>query len=61
VRRGAEKGFFAFGGSTILLLLEQGQFQPCSGHLEATLQGREVPVRQGQCVGTAWKDAEEQP
>jgi phosphatidylserine decarboxylase len=61
VRRGAEKGFFAFGGSTILLLLEPGQFQPCSGHLEATRQGREVPVRQGQCVGTAWKDAEEQP
>ena len=51
--RGDEKGYFAFGGSTIVLLLEAGA---------AELEGRfspdaETPVRAGEKIGIRRKDA----
>ena len=49
VRRGQEKGHFAFGGSTVILLTPPGAAQPDGPF---ALGGEEVPVRQGQRVGT---------
>ena len=53
IRRGEEKGHFAFGGSTIILLLEPGRVQLNSEIFRRTARGQELPVRQGQRIGTA--------
>ena len=48
VRRGEEKGYFEFGGSTIVLLFEAGRIA-----LDApTCPGIEIPVRAGEKIGT---------
>ena len=49
VRRGQEKGYFAFGGSTVILLTPPGAAVPDPSL--AAADGRETPVRQGQRVG----------
>ena len=49
--KGQEKGYFAFGGSTILLLLEPGAITLCPELLETIKTGGELPVRQGQTMG----------
>ena len=53
IRRGTEKGHFAFGGSTIILLLEPGRVTLDSSIFRRTAREQEVPVRQGQCIGCA--------
>ena len=60
IRRGEEKGHFAFGGSTIILLLEPGRVQLNSEIFRRTARGQELPVRQGQQIGTA-HDEEDMP
>ena len=47
VERGAEKGCFLFGGSTIIVLLKKGCAPDLAAYLEATAQDTETPVRLG--------------
>ena len=49
--KGQEKGWFAFGGSTILLLLAPGAIQLRPELLETQKTGGELPVRQGEALG----------
>ena len=49
VRRGMEKGNFAFGGSTIILVTEKDAAAPLPA-IAASVG--ETPVKQGQRVGT---------
>lgn len=53
VKRGVEKGFFQYGGSTVVLLLEPGRLQPEALFVHNSEAGKETPVRYGQRVGTA--------
>lgn len=53
VRRGQEKGAFAFGGSTILLMTRKGRVSPRRELLERSRRGIETIVRQGEAVGEA--------
>ena len=53
VRLGEEKGHFAFGGSTIIVLLKKGAAELLPQILEASARGEETPVKLGQRVGTA--------
>lgn len=50
-RRGDEKGYFLFGGSTVILLGEQGRWKPESLILENTAAKREVWMPLGKPVG----------
>lgn len=48
IQRGQEKGYFEYGGSTIILLLKQGVTSFPQSFYEQTKQGKEIPVKQGQ-------------
>jgi phosphatidylserine decarboxylase len=48
--RGAEKGYFLFGGSTVVVLGEAGAWRPDDDLLEQSLQGRETLVRLGERI-----------
>ena len=58
VRKGAEKGYFQFGGSTVLLILEPGRIQVDADILHYSRRGIETRVRFGEVVG---KTAAESP
>lgn len=51
--RGEEKGYFEFGGSTVVLLVEPGKVLPEKNLLSDSLAGKEIYVRLGQAVGRA--------
>lgn len=51
VERGTEKGYFAFGGSTVVLLFMPGTVLPDLSILTASAQGTETQVRMGQAIG----------
>ena len=51
VVRGQEKGSFAFGGSTVILLTQKGKVRPDPDLLENTLQGIETRVLLGESIG----------
>ncbi|MCI5649776.1 MAG: phosphatidylserine decarboxylase [Fusicatenibacter sp.] len=51
VYRGEEKGYFAFGGSTILILTEKGKVIPDQKMLRNSQLGIETRVFQGETVG----------
>ena len=53
VRRGEEKGHFAYGGSTIIVLLQKDAAQLAPELLEASARGEETLVKMGQRIGTA--------
>lgn len=53
IRRGAEKGRFLYGGSTVILLLEKGKVRLDEELFRATENGSETPVRMGQALGRA--------
>ena len=53
VQKGEEKGYFAFGGSTIVLITEPGKVEPDRRILAFSSLGIETKVRQGERVGTA--------
>ena len=55
VRRGEEKGHFAYGGSTIILLLQKDAAELLPEIREASARGEEFPVRMGQKIGFAIK------
>ena len=51
--RGAEKGYFAFGGSTVMCFFEPGRIRLAPDLLEKTAEGMELFARQGDAMGTA--------
>ena len=51
VRRGMEKGHFAFGGSTIILVTPPNAASPLPVISAASSRGEEIPVKQGERVG----------
>lgn len=51
VRRGEEKGYFEFGGSTIVLLLKKDVVQWNEKLLEKSKNGEETPVKMGEVLG----------
>ncbi len=53
VLRGQEKGWFEFGGSSILLLFRKDTILPDADLLRNTAEGFETAVRMGECIGTA--------
>ncbi len=55
VRRGMEKGHFAFGGSTVILITPPNAASPLPSIAAASARGEETPVRQGERVGTITK------
>ncbi|MDW2800755.1 phosphatidylserine decarboxylase [Clostridium boliviensis] len=48
--RGAEKGYFEFGGSTIILLLKRGILQMDERIIENMKKGIETTVKYGECI-----------
>ena len=53
MRRGIEKGYFQFGGSTIILLLEKDKVEIREELLERTKNQCETKIRQGEMIGKA--------
>ncbi len=53
VKKGQEKGYFLFGGSTLVLLFERGKIEVDGDILENTLKGIETRVKMGESLGTA--------
>ena len=51
--RGKEKGFFQYGGSTIIVLIEPDQVQFRKDLLEHSLLGKETTVKMGEVIGHA--------
>jgi phosphatidylserine decarboxylase len=51
MRKGQEKGYFHFGGSTVILLTEPGRVVPDRDLLDATAQGLETLVKVGARIG----------
>ena len=51
VYRGQEKGYFMFGGSTVILLLEKGRFEADEDILRNSLAGYETEVKYGEKIG----------
>lgn len=51
MERGAEKGRFLYGGSTIVLLLQKGAAELRPDILEASAKGLETRVRMGEQIG----------
>ena len=56
VKRGEEKGYFEFGGSTIVLLLQHGKVRIDEDLLDNTENGYETIVRMGElCPGISFQ------
>ena len=53
VRRGMEKGYFQFGGSTVILLVKEGRVIVDADILENSRQSCETIVRYGEIIGVA--------
>ncbi|MGZ3688726.1 MAG: phosphatidylserine decarboxylase [Bdellovibrionota bacterium] len=51
-RRGDEKGYFLFGGSTVIVLGEKGRWKPSEDLLTMTSRGIETLVRLGDVVAS---------
>ncbi|MBI2711275.1 MAG: phosphatidylserine decarboxylase [Bdellovibrio sp.] len=50
-KRGAEKGYFLFGGSTVVVLGQPGKWAPEEDLIQQTIAGRETLVELGTAVG----------
>lgn len=53
-KRAQEKGYFLFGGSTVILLGQKDSFQISSDILEHSEKGREVYIRLGDKIGESY-------
>lgn len=53
VTRGQEKGFFQFGGSTIVIVTEPGAVRTEERILKNSREGIETPVKYGEMIGRA--------
>ena len=51
VQRGMEKGYFQFGGSTVILLVKEGQVQVDEDILRNSANGYETIVKYGETIG----------
>lgn len=51
VTRGEEKGYFEFGGSSIILLMPEGSFVPDNDILNNSMEGIETIVKMGEGIG----------
>lgn len=51
-KKGDEKGYFLFGGSTVIIIGEEGRFRPSSDILENTKNGIETYIKLGDTVGS---------
>jgi phosphatidylserine decarboxylase len=51
VKRGQEKGYFQFGGSTVVLLLKKDTLKMDADILENSASGIETVVRFGEKIG----------
>lgn len=49
--KGSEKGHFAFGGSTLIVLLEKGKIHWSKDILQNSLSGKETYIQMGEKVG----------
>ena len=56
VTKGQEKGYFHFGGSTVVLLAERDRIMPDQDLLDATAEGLETLVKVGTRIGKAPQD-----
>lgn len=56
VIRGEEKGYFEFGGSSIMLLLEKDRFVPDEDLMTNSRNQEETVVKQGEAIGTVFLD-----
>lgn len=52
-KRGEEAGCFEYGGSTVVLLAQEGRVVPNTMILQRSFEGIESVVRMGECVGLA--------
>lgn len=52
VNKGDEKGYFKFGGSTVLLFLKKGSLKIDKDIIEQTAKGTECSVRMGERIGS---------
>lgn len=52
VKKGDEKGYFKFGGSTVILFLKKGVVKMDKDILEQTAKGMECSVRMGDKIGS---------
>ncbi|MDO4650678.1 MAG: phosphatidylserine decarboxylase [Eubacteriales bacterium] len=48
IKKGQEKGYFEYGGSTIILLIKQGITEFPNFYYQLTNRGEEFPVKQGE-------------
>lgn len=55
VYKGAEKGYFKFGGSTVILLLEKGKVEVDADIAENSRNGLETKINMGEKIGHAKK------
>lgn len=53
VERGQEKGYFKFGGSTVVLMFEKNKIRIDDDLLMNTLKGYETTIKQGERIGAA--------
>lgn len=53
VIRGQEKGYFQFGGSTVIVLIQKGTVQIDDDIIKNSREGIETVVRMGEKIGTA--------
>lgn len=51
VQKGDEKGYFAFGGSTVITLFEPGRIRLAQDLLDCTARQQELYARVGSCMG----------
>jgi len=51
VNKGAEKGYFAFGGSSVLLLIDSNKIKISQDILENTKNGYETIIKMGEQIG----------
>lgn len=51
INKGDEKGYFAFGGSTVVLLFEKGKITFSQDLIENTQKGIETVVKMGETIG----------
>ncbi len=56
VERGTEKGYFEFGGSSVMLLLEKERFNPDTDLVVHSARGEETVVKQGESIGKLKKN-----
>ncbi|MDR0727485.1 MAG: phosphatidylserine decarboxylase [Puniceicoccales bacterium] len=51
VKKGTEKGFFSFGGSTVILIFEPNMFTPCDDINRLSEKNLETYIRMGDHIG----------